>query len=149
MKKLLPILAVALMIITTACKKNTANGPATIVGKWLITADTSYQIQNGKIISSYVIVGENSPYYQFNSDGTGTSKYNLVGDVDNISTFTYTYTNNTLTMNTPAQHNNSANNSTGVTQVFTSTQLKIYYHTPQPPNGGSEYKEYLYLTRIQ
>ena len=81
---------------------------------WNITADTS--LTSG--YPPYVRVGINSPYWQFNADGTGTEKNNTATP-DVILNFTYTVSGNVLTCNyTPP----------GYSFITTGTVLKLTLH---------------------
>jgi hypothetical protein len=147
MNKLLLILFGVLFVLGCS-KKNNPSPQATIVGKWAIQGDTSRQYVAGALNSTYVIVGINSPYYQFNADGTGTLKQNL-GPPDLIETFTYTLSNGSITLNFPVQPaspNNAFQLSWEIEKLTANTVIFLWDDT-SPGNGSSEYKEDVYLTR--
>src|ERR1700688_3732109 len=103
MNKLLLIVFAAVFLL--GCSKNnnpSPKTPVTIIDRWLITADTSNQYVNGIVNSTYVLAGINSPYYQFNADGSGTVKNNI-SEPDQLLNFTYTITNNTINFDFPVQ----------------------------------------------
>ncbi len=67
---------------------------ASIVGDG-VNGDTSREYVGGVLASTYVVRGINSPWYQFNADGTGAMKDNI-GLPDDTIHFTYHVTNDSL-----------------------------------------------------
>ena len=146
--KFIPILALALVLY--GCKKNNpapASQSELIIGKWSIQSDTSRQYINGVVQSVYVIRAINSPYYQFNTDGTGTMKDNI-GTPDLPATFTYTVSKDTLVMNVPKQVSYPyADIMTWRIVKLSSNAMILLWATNSPIPGDSTYKEYMYLSR--
>jgi len=129
MKK--PFTLVKFLFITGACflliscskKGDQAPGAASLLGKWNITADTSHTFG----YPPYIIEGINSPYMQFNADGTGTQKNNI-GTPDDVETFTYKISHDTIAFNFPVQPQLPYGNTpTGVIKKLTSKNLIIEY----------------------
>jgi hypothetical protein len=117
-----------------------------ITGKWYVKADTSRSYVSGLLSSTYVIVGINSPYYQFNSDGTGSAKNNI-STPDAILNFTFILSDKKITFNYPQQPANGlsyAYNITGVIEKESSNSFVILFDSN---SGVNEYKEVLYLNK--
>lgn len=123
-----------------SCSKTNQSPKTTIVGKWNITGDTSQTVG----YPPYIIVGINSPYMQFNADGTGVEKDNI-GPPDVILNFTYTLSNNVLTCNFPMQPGtNTAFITTGTILKSTSHYLLVQYEINNPTLTN---KELIYFSR--
>lgn len=121
--KLLAIAIAAFCLISCSKKGDQSPGSASLTGKWNITADTSQT--SG--YPPYIIVGINSPYMQFNADGTGTQKNNI-GTPDDVLTFTYKISHDTIAFNYPVQPQVPYGNTpTGVIKKLTSKNLIIEY----------------------
>lgn len=96
MKKPFLIIIFGLLAILSACAKKDSTAPkASIVGRWALAGDTSREYVGGVLASTYVVRGINSPWYQFNADGTGAMKDNI-GLPDDTIHFTYSVTNDSL-----------------------------------------------------
>jgi hypothetical protein len=96
MKKLFLILLCGLAILSACSKKdNSMPATASIVGRWALTGDTSREYVSGVLASTYVVKGINSPWYQFNADGTGIMKDNI-GLPDDTMHFTYHVSHDSL-----------------------------------------------------
>ncbi|MGZ3778220.1 MAG: hypothetical protein ACXVI9_11885 [Mucilaginibacter sp.] len=102
MKNLVLILLCGLLAIVSACSKKGNSNPAagSIVGRWAVKGDTSREYIAGALASTYVVMGINSPWYQFNANGTGASKFNL-GLPDDTIHFTYHVSHDTLYVEHP------------------------------------------------
>jgi hypothetical protein len=92
--KFLFVAVAAFCFFSCSKKGNISPAVASITGKWNITADTS--TTSG--YAPYIIVGINSPYMQFNADGTGTQKDNISAP-DDIAYFTYKLYKDTIALN--------------------------------------------------
>jgi hypothetical protein len=91
-------------------------------------------------------VGINSPYYQFNSDGTRSAKNNI-STPDAILNFTFILSDKKITFNYPQQPANGlsyAYNITGVIEKESSNSFVILFDSN---SGVNEYKEVLYLNK--
>ena len=148
--KLVPVLTLVLILAFYSCKKNNpapASKSELIVGKWSIQADTSRQYINEVVQSTYVVHGINSPYYQYNADGTGTMKYNI-GTPDLSATFTYTVSNDTVVMNVPKQPSYPyGDKMTYQIAKLSPNAMILLWNDESPVSGASSYKEYIYLTK--
>jgi len=134
LKPLLLILIVAAMV---GCSKSNNSSPitakVTIVGKWYFSTDTVNNVSNGKITKSFINEGfTTSDYYQFNTDGTGTTGGPSLG----VQAFTYNINGSIVTMNTPASTVNGfpepAYTETATIKAATSTDLFLYYDDADP-----------------
>ena len=109
-------------------KGNISPNSVAITGKWNITADTSQTAG----YQPYIIVGINSPYMTFNADGSGTQKNNI-GTPDDVSTFTYRLSKDTIFFNYPPQPPDPAGSIlTGIIKKLTSNALIIQYDLSDP-----------------
>ena len=138
--KFLFIAAVAFFLFS--CSKKGNQGPASVslTGKWNITADTSQTFG----YPPYIIVGINSPYTQFNADGSGTEKDNI-STPDLVLNFTYKISKDTLSFNYPVQTGlPSGNTPTGIIKELTSHNLIIEYDINDPT---LTVKERVYMSR--
>ena len=149
MNKILLILFGVLFVLGCS-KKNNPSPQATIVGKWAIQGDTSRLYLAGVLNSTYISVGINSPYYQFNADGTGTYKQSLPPP-DFITTFTYTISNGSITLTfppkpVPPNYSFQTINKFKIEKLTANTLIFLLDDT-NTSNGGSEYKEDIYMTR--
>ncbi|MEO6851392.1 MAG: hypothetical protein ABI203_00770 [Mucilaginibacter sp.] len=97
MKKPFLIMLCGLIAIISACSKKSNPTPisASIVGKWAVKGDTSREYTGEFLASTYVIPGINSPWYQFNADGTGSMKFNISLPDDTLH-FTYRVSHDSL-----------------------------------------------------
>jgi hypothetical protein len=145
------LLIVFAVVFLLGCSKNnnpSPKTPVTIFDKWLITGDTSRQYFNGLLNSSYITVGINSPYYQFNTDGSGILKNNI-SDPDQILNFTYTVTDNTINFDFPVQaaQPTYSYQASATIQKLTGHTMIILFDDFSPGNASYEYKEDIYLSR--
>jgi len=119
-------------------------------GKWLVASDTSFQYTGNTLTSTYLIVGINIPYYQFNADGTGTSKNNL-GPPDDVLQFSYTVSNNIISFKYPDQiiagHEYYANNVSARILNPTPTTVLLSFDGYANPIIGFGSKDLLYLRK--
>ena len=117
-------IAVATFVVFSCSKKNNLSpNSASITGKWNITADTSQTFG----YPPYIIVGINSPYIQFNADGSGTEKDNI-SIPDAVLNFTYKISKDTIAFNYPAQASLPYGNTpTAVIKNLTSNNLVMEY----------------------
>ena len=118
------IIVVAAFCFFSCSKKNNPD-PVTLTGKWNITADTSRTVG----YSPYVIVGINSPYMQFNADGSGVQKFNIAMP-DNVVNFTYTVHKDTLAFNYQHPYVSTPK---AVIKKLTSKNLVLEYTINTPP----------------
>ena len=146
--KCLPIFFIAIVVAFYSCKKNNpAPQSVLIVGKWSVQGDTSRQYINGVVQSTYAVAGINSPYYQFNADGSGTIKDNI-GTPDLVANFTYTLSNGILTIDVPQQEADPYGSQVKYQIIkLTSNALILLWEENSPVPGDSNYKEYIYLTK--
>lgn len=137
------LFVIAAMFLFFSCsKKNNTPSPTTasIVGKWNITADTSQTVG----YPPYIIVGINSPYMQFNADGSGTQKDNI-GTPDDVLNFTYTLSKDTVAFDFPVQPQNPyVNTPVGVIKKLTTNNLIIEFDINDPT---ITVKERVYMSR--
>jgi hypothetical protein len=133
--------AVIVCFVFSCSKKDNPNpGSASITGKWSITADTSQTAG----YPPYIIVGLNSPYMQFNADGSGTEKENI-SPPDVAFNFTYKISHDTIAFNYPAQpYLPGGNTPTGIIKELTSKNLIIEYDLGYPTLSV---KERVYMSR--
>jgi hypothetical protein len=131
--KFLLIAVVAFFFFSCSKKGNQSPVTASITGKWNITADTSQTFG----YPPYIIVGINSPYMQFNADGSGTQKNNI-STPDAVLNFTYTVSKDTITFNYPPQLTSPGNAPKGIIKKLTSNNLVIEYDINSPSLINSE-----------
>jgi hypothetical protein len=137
--KFLSIAVATFFFFSCSKKGNQSPDSASITGKWNITADTSQT--SG--YPPYIIVGINSPYMQFNANGTGTEKDNI-SPPDAVLNFTYTISNDTISFNYPVQPQLPYGNTpTGIIKKLTSKNLIIEYDL----NSNLIVKELVYMDR--
>ena len=138
--KFLIITAVAFFLFSCSKRGNQSPASVSITGKWNITADTSQTFG----YPPYIIVGINSPYTQFNADGSGTEKDNI-STPDLVLNFTYKISKDTISFNYPAQPQlPSGNTPTGIIKKLTSNNLIIEYDINDPT---LTVKERVYMSR--
>jgi len=106
MKKTIFILLASVSLMWIGCSKKNDSTPlirltpanakaADIVGKWIITADTTFSNVNTQ---SSVNTVSGSPFFQFNNDGTGTLG---TDSQPPEGVFNYSLTNGTLVLTVP------------------------------------------------
>ncbi len=97
MKKPFLISLCGLIAIFSGCSKINSPNPvsSSIVGRWAIKGDTSREYIDGVLASTYVVRGINSPWCQFNTDGTGSMKFNI-GPPDDTIHFNYSVSHDSL-----------------------------------------------------
>ena len=148
--KFIPFLTLVFVLTFYGCKKNNpapASKSELIIGKWSIKADTSRQYINGVVQSTYVVRGINSPYYQYNANGTGVMKYNI-GTPDEPANFTYTVSHDTVVMNVPKQASYPyADIITYKIVKLSSNAMILLWEDISVVPGDSSYKEYIYLSK--
>ncbi|HZY40132.1 MAG TPA: hypothetical protein VFE53_25945 [Mucilaginibacter sp.] len=138
--KFLSIAAAAFFFFSCTKKSNQNPVSVTLTGKWNITADTSQTFG----YPPYIIVGINSPYMQFNADGSGTEKDNI-STPDWVLSFTYKISKDTISFNYPVQTGlPSGNTPTGIIKELTSNNVIIEYDINDPT---LTVKERVYMSR--
>ena len=138
--KFLLITIAAFFIFSCSKKGNPGANTVSITGKWNITADTSQTFG----YPPYIIVGINSPYTQFNADGSGSEKDNI-STPDAVLNFTYKLFKDTIFFNYPVQPRlPSGNTPTGIIKKLTASNLIIEYDINDPT---LTVKERVYMSR--
>lgn len=94
MNKFLLVAIAAILLL--GCSKKNNPAPITITGKWIAKADTIREYQDGVLTETDYVKANGTDYIQFNKDQTGTTTVNGV-----VSSFTYTTSGNTMTINIP------------------------------------------------
>jgi hypothetical protein len=128
--KFLFIVVAAFCFFSCSKKGNTSPGIGAITGKWNITADTSQTAG----YPPYIIVGINSPYIQFNADGTGTQKDNISAP-DDIAYFTYKISKDTIALNYTQPFIATP---TGIIKKLTSKNLILEFSITDPTLSVTE-----------
>jgi len=134
--KFLFIAIAAFCLFSCSKKDNLTPSVAAITGKWNITADTS--TTSG--YAPYIIVGINSPYFQFNADGTGTQKNNISAP-DDLAYFTYKISKDTIAFNYTSPYTAMP---TAIIKKLTSKNLVLEYSINTPTLVNTEH---VYMSR--